>query len=79
VSNARWDKAFFVVLLLYLYHRWSAPSQLWPVSLLYNIQTMTNAIVIIDDDPDDIDKLKEAIIGVDKSAICLGTVIQRRN
>ena len=33
---------------------------------------MTKAIVIIDDDADDVDILKEAIIGVDKSAACFG-------
>jgi CheY-like chemotaxis protein len=33
---------------------------------------MAKAIVIIDDDPDDIDILKEAIIVVDKSAACFG-------
>ena len=33
---------------------------------------MAKAIVIIDDDKDDIDILKEAIIGVDKTAACFG-------
>jgi CheY-like chemotaxis protein len=39
---------------------------------MYTPQRTAKAIVIVDDDPEDIDLLREAIIEVDNSAACFG-------